>query len=147
MLEQRTDKSEAKRSIGNIQIDYKIHFLPDLHVNLNLGYDVSKGEGTIVVPDSAASNYRRSPDAKHGGVNNGYLQKKSNTLFEGYLNYVKEFKSINSRIDAIAGYSYQDFSTTNYNAKSDPNGRLYQKPDGTLDSIATTGTRVVSLYR
>ena len=115
LLEQRTDKSEVKRSIGNIQFDYKVHFFPDLHVNLNLGYDVSKGEGTVVIPDSAASAYLRSPDAKHGGVNNKYLQKKSNTLLETYLNYVKDFKSINSRVDAVAGYSYQDFSTTNYN--------------------------------
>jgi iron complex outermembrane receptor protein len=115
LLEQRTDKSEVKRSIGNIQFDYKVHFFPDLHVNLNLGYDVSKGEGTVVIPDSAASAYLRSPDAKHGGVNNKYLQKKSNTLLETYLNYVKDFKSINSRVDAVAGYSYQDFSATNYN--------------------------------
>jgi hypothetical protein len=109
LLEERTDKSEVKRSIGNIQVDYKVHFFPDLHVNLNLGYDISKGEGAIVVPDSAASAYLRSPDAKHGGVNNKYLQKKSNKLLEAYLNYVKDFKSISSRLDAVAGYSYQDF--------------------------------------
>jgi TonB-linked SusC/RagA family outer membrane protein len=115
LLEQKEDKSDVQRSIGNIQFDYKLHFLPDLHVNVNLGYDVSKGEGTIYIPDSAASSYLRSPDAKHGGVDNQYKQNKSNTLFESYLNYVKDFKSINSHIDAIAGYSYQDFSTTNYN--------------------------------
>ncbi len=44
LLEQRTDKSEVKRSIGNIQFDYKLHFFPDLRVNVNLGYDISKGE-------------------------------------------------------------------------------------------------------
>jgi iron complex outermembrane receptor protein len=115
LLEQKEDKSDVHRSIGNIQFDYKVHFLPDLHVNLNLGYDVSKGEGTIYIPDSAASAYLRSPDAKHGGVNNQYKQNKSNTLLETYLNYVKDIKSIHSRIDAIAGYSYQDFLTTNYN--------------------------------
>ncbi|HMG67788.1 MAG TPA: SusC/RagA family TonB-linked outer membrane protein, partial [Chitinophagaceae bacterium] len=78
LLEQKQDESNVKRSIGNIQLDYKVHFLPDLHVNVNLGYDVSKGEGTIFIPDSAASSYLRSPDAKHGGVNNQYLQKNSN---------------------------------------------------------------------
>ena len=124
LLDQRTDKSEAKRSIGNIQFDYKLHFFPDLHVNVNLGYDVSKGEGTVYIPDSAASSYQRSPDAKHGGVNNQYLQKKSNTLLETYLNYTKDIKSISSRIEAIAGYSYQAFATTNYNGKIDPNGVL-----------------------
>ncbi|MDP4264801.1 MAG: TonB-dependent receptor [Bacteroidota bacterium] len=124
LLDQRNDKSKVQRSIGNIQFDYKLHFFPDLHVNLNLGYDVSKGQGTVVVNDSAASSYHRSPDAKHGGVNNRYLQKKSNSLLETYLNYTKEIKSISSRVDAIAGYSYQDFSTTNYNGELDPNGIL-----------------------
>lgn len=127
LLEQKEDKSDVQRSIGNIQFDYKLHFLPDLHVNLNLGYDVSKGEGTIYIPDSAASSYLRSPDAKHGGVDNQYKQNKSNTLLETYLNYVKDIPSINSRIDAIAGYSYQDFSTTNYNF-----------PDRTTDGFVIT---------
>ncbi len=124
LLEERNDKSKVSRSIGNIQVDYKLHFFPDLHVNLNLGYDVSKGEGTVYINDSAASAYRRSPDALHGGVNNRYLQKKSNTLLETYLNYIKEIKSITSRVDAIAGYSYQDFSATNYNGELNPNGVL-----------------------
>jgi len=54
VLEQREDKSEVNRSIGNIQFDYKLHFFPDLHANLNLGYDISRGKGTVFVPDRAA---------------------------------------------------------------------------------------------
>ncbi len=115
LLSEQKNLSEVRRSIGNALIDYKVHFLPDLHVNLNLGYDVATGLGTVYVPDSAASNYRRSNDHKHGGVNNKYLQKKSNTLFEFYLNYAKDISSIKSHIDAVAGYAYQDFLTTNYN--------------------------------
>lgn len=118
LLEQRQDKSDVKRSIGNIQFDYKLHFFPDLRVNLNLGYDVSEGKGTIDIPDSAASVYKRyynqPTNTYHSGVNNQYRQKKSNILFESYLNYVKDIKPIDSRVDVIAGYSYQDFSTTNY---------------------------------
>ncbi|HEY0609915.1 MAG TPA: SusC/RagA family TonB-linked outer membrane protein, partial [Chitinophaga sp.] len=41
MLELKNDKGEVKRSLGNIQFDYKFHFLPELRANLNLGYDVS----------------------------------------------------------------------------------------------------------
>jgi len=141
LLEERTDKSDVKRSIGNIQFDYKVHFLPDLHVNVNLGYDVSKGEGTVFVPDSAASAYMRSPDAKHGGVNNRYLQTKTNTLLETYLNYAKDIKSIRSRIDATAGYSYQRFLTTNTYADKSSNGVLYQKPDGSLDTAVIAGAQ------
>lgn len=115
LLMERHDVSEVRRSIGNALIDYKVHFLPDLHVNMNLGYDVSTGVGTIYVPDSAASAYKRSTDHMHGGVNDKYLQKKSNTLFEFYLNYTKNISSIKSHIDAVAGYAYQDFLTTNFN--------------------------------
>jgi TonB-dependent starch-binding outer membrane protein SusC len=144
LLEQKEDKSDVKRSIGNIQFDYKLHFLPDLHVNLNLGYDVSKGEGTIYVPDSAASAYLRSPDAKHGGVDNQYKQNKSNTLLETYFNYVKDIKSIRSRIDAIAGYSYQDFSTTNDNFPDyTTDGFIISKPSFPFDKPEN---RLISVY-
>ena len=44
ILEEQTDESTVLRSIGNIQADYKFHFLPDLRFNVNLGYDVSKSD-------------------------------------------------------------------------------------------------------
>ncbi|MCO5936654.1 TonB-dependent receptor [Mucilaginibacter sp. RB4R14] len=115
LLEEREDKSDVKRSIGNLQLDYKLHFLPDLHANVNFGYDASEGKGTIVQPDYAASSFRRYKDANnvlHSGVNNQYDNKALNTTFEGYLNYVKEVKAINTRIDAVAGYAYYDYKTT-----------------------------------
>ncbi|HEY5405834.1 MAG TPA: TonB-dependent receptor [Ginsengibacter sp.] len=115
LLLQQRNLSEVRRSIGNALIDYKVHFLPDLHLNLNLGYDVSTGLGTVYTPDSAASAYERSTDKKHGGVNNKYRQTKANTLLEFYLNYTKDISSIKSHIDFVAGYAYQDFLTTNYN--------------------------------
>jgi iron complex outermembrane receptor protein len=127
LLNERNDKSNVQRSIGNAQFDYKFHFLPDLHLNVNLGYDVSHGEGTIYISDSAASSYRRSPDAKHGGVNNKYKQDKSNTLVEAYFNYVKEIKKISSRFDVMAGYSFQNFSATNYFGEKDINGSQLDK--------------------
>jgi iron complex outermembrane receptor protein len=118
LLEQQDNRSKVYRSIGNLQLDYKFHFLPELHANVNLGYDISKSSGNVIIPDSAASNYKGFLDAKgvtHRGLNNQYKQKQSNTIFEGYLSYAKDLKSIASHIDAVAGYSYQDFSITNYN--------------------------------
>lgn len=109
LLEMRDDRSEVSRSIGNLQLDYKFHFLPELRANLNLGYDISDGKGTVYVPEEAASQYLR------GGSNNQYHQERNNQLLEFYLNYNKALPSINSNIDVLAGYSYQDFKTTNYN--------------------------------
>lgn len=139
LLEERDDRSTVQRSIGNVQFDYSLHFLPELHANLNLGYDVAKGTGTVYVPDSAASNYAR------GGINNQYRQEKTNKLMEAYFSYNKEVPSIRSRFDAVAGYSYQDFLTkdfffADYNAagvklpNSDPRFE-FNEPQNTLISF------------
>lgn len=115
ILMQRDDRSNVQRAVGNALFDYKFHFLPDLHAVLNVGADLAEGKGTIVVPDSAASAYMRSPDKKHGGVNNQYRQTRQNTYLNFYFNYNKDIKSIQSRIEATAGYEYQNYLTTNYN--------------------------------
>ncbi|WP_207436356.1 SusC/RagA family TonB-linked outer membrane protein [Sabulibacter ruber] len=103
MLEQRTARGEARRSIGNLQLDYKFHFLPELRANLNVGYDISNGEGYTRLPTTLASVYAR------GGSNTQYEQSKTNKLLDFYLNYTKDLENIKSRVDFTAGYSYQDF--------------------------------------
>ena len=57
MLEEKDDKSTVYRSIGNAQIDYKFHFLPELRANLNLGYDVSKSKGDVIIADNSPLTY------------------------------------------------------------------------------------------
>lgn len=113
LLMDRHDISEVRRSIGNALIDYKVHFLPDLHAKVNLGYDIANGSGTIVVDSTAAQSYKRSPDALHSGVNNRYLQKRNNRTLEAYLDYTKDFNG-GSRLEAVGGYGYYDFQTTNF---------------------------------
>lgn len=117
LLEQRNDQSNVKRSLGNLQLDYRLPFFKDLRANLNLGYDIAEGTGTIVIPDSAASVYKRFKDLNNvyrSGVNNEYRQTRRNTTLEGYLNYAKDVQAIKSRFDVTAGYSFQNFLTTNY---------------------------------
>lgn len=115
LLNQRVDKSNPVRFIGNIQAAYKFHFLPELKANINLGYDLSDGQGSVYIPDSAASAYIVGGT---GGVNNIYRQTRNNTVFDFYLNYNKIFNSIKSNIDITAGYSYNNFLTTVYNYAS-----------------------------
>lgn len=102
MLEQRRDEGEVKRHIGNVQLDYKFHFLPDLRANLNLGFDRSNSDGSTFWPAEFA------PEAPNGGRINHFEQTKRNELFDFYLNYVKDIAGINSRLDATAGYSFQE---------------------------------------
>jgi len=117
LLLEREDNSSVNRSVGNIQVDYKFHFLPELRANVNVGYDMAKGSGTIFVNDSVKSAYKRDVDAagvRKGGINNSYLQKINNKLLEFYLNYAKDLRGIKSRIDAVAGYGYYDNLYNNF---------------------------------
>jgi TonB-linked SusC/RagA family outer membrane protein len=124
LLEQREDRSKPLRSIGNLQLDYKFHFLPELHANLNAGYDVATGKGTVYVDPNAAETILNN------GINNRYKQNRRNTVLDFYLNYVKQFESIKSRVDATAGYSYNDYLTTQFYYPSfDANGNKVANSD------------------
>ncbi|RQO69022.1 SusC/RagA family protein [Pedobacter sp. KBW01] len=124
LLEQREDRAKPLRSIGNIQLDYQFHFLPELHANFNAGYDVASGKGTVYVDPNAAESILSN------GVGNQYKTNRRNTVVDFYLNYIKEFKSIKSRIDATAGYSYNDYLTTQYFYPSfDANGNKVPNSD------------------
>ncbi len=112
LLELRKDESDVNRLIGNIQLDYKLHFLPDLRFNINAGFDKSHGEGTISVPDSAGQSYLNGDvGSQTSGLANKYDQDKTNKLLDAYINYTKDIKSLRSNIDLMAGYGYQDFLT------------------------------------
>lgn len=113
LLELREDRSKVNRLIGNIQLDYKLHWLPELRFNVNIGFDRSHGEGTINVPDSAGQAYlSTSPSGQQAsGVKNQYEQDKKNKLLDAFVNYTKDIKSIRSNLDLMFGYGYQDFLT------------------------------------
>lgn len=114
LLMLRDDRSTVSRFIGNVQLDYKLHFLPDLHVLVNLGLDQSSGHGNNNIDSVSATNY------KTGGYKAHYEQQKVNQLADVSLFYSKELKSIKGKIDVLVGHSYQSFLTkiSNYPAFS-----------------------------
>ncbi len=107
MLEQHHDESTVYRSIGNAQIDYRFHFLPELRANLNLGYDISEGEGDNIIEDHSPMSYCQGIFKKGFGENKNYYQLKRNTLLDFYLNYANTFGK--HHIDVTGGYSWQRF--------------------------------------
>lgn len=114
LLMLRDDRSTVSRFIGNVQLDYKLHFLPDLHVLVNVGLDQSSGHGNNNIDSVSATNY------KTGGYRAHYAQEKVNQLADVSLFYSKELKSIKGKIDVLVGHSYQSFLTkiSNYPAFS-----------------------------
>ncbi|MDR1526415.1 MAG: TonB-dependent receptor [Dysgonamonadaceae bacterium] len=104
LLYSKDDQAHVYRSIGNVQLDYQLHFLPDMRANVNMGYDVSQGKGEVY--------YQKWSLERLGtGSFSQYDQKKQNVLFESYLNYSKQLNPAN-RLEVMGGYTYQDFKIT-----------------------------------
>lgn len=109
-----TNQGTTKRSLGNLQLDYKIHGLEDLRANLNVGYDVAVTDGDNYVNKGS---YQSVIDSDFPGVGRGntWHNLRRNHLLDFYLNYVKDIEAIKSHIDVMAGYSWQHFYYSNLN--------------------------------
>lgn len=104
-------KSKVSRFIGSMDVDYKVHFLPELKFHATVGADYAKGDGTVYVPAYAAQSYNK--DESLGGSDYKYgPQKNENRLLTLYANYAKYFEDIKSNVDLTAGYDYQYWKST-----------------------------------
>lgn len=110
------NRSKVQRVIGNVQFNYKVPFVTGLNANLNLATDYTESNGHNNRPYTTPSTLTSS----YWGYLHDYSGKNRNNLLDFYLNYVKDLKSIRSKIDVTAGYSWQHFkrdgnqSTTGY---------------------------------
>ncbi|SDX45187.1 iron complex outermembrane recepter protein [Hydrobacter penzbergensis] len=105
LLNLRDNRSTVNRLIGNVQLDYKLHFFPDLHVLTNLGIDNASGSGNDNTDSVSATNYKTAGRYVH------YEQKKKYTLAGVSLLYNKDIRSIDSKLDVLVSHEYQDFVT------------------------------------
>lgn len=128
----------TKRSLGNIQLDYKIHGLEDLHANLNVGYDVAMTDGDKYVK---LNSFQTSIDTNFPNVGQGntWHNLRRNHLLDFYMNYVKDIKAIKSHVDVMAGYSWQHFYYSDLDIhksnlmeplSKDPTGFAYDEVEG-----------------
>ena len=105
-LNQESNIASVNRVITNIQLDYKLHFLPDFKMNLNIGGDYSFSDG------EESKNAFSAWDAAaflRGGDMHTYKQEKRNELLEYYAQFDKELSNIDSRFTILGGYSWQHF--------------------------------------
>ncbi|HOZ76840.1 MAG TPA: SusC/RagA family TonB-linked outer membrane protein [Ferruginibacter sp.] len=117
----RNNQSVVNRFIGNINLDYKFHFLPDLHVLVNFGKDHAFGKGDDIYAANNVTQIRSNIQTINGvpqkvitsqGGFGHYAQFKDNTIIETSLFYTKELKSL--KFDVLAGHTYQDFVSNNF---------------------------------
>lgn len=109
MLKQKKETANSKNIIANAQFDYKFHFLPELHANLNLGMDVATGTQDVFYPKESPIGYIEN------GKTGSETIDKYNHLLDFYLQYAKDLNDAH-HIDLMGGYSWQHFHRNTENA-------------------------------
>ena len=125
-LLQAENFGDTERFFGNLNLDYKFHFLPELKAVLNLGFDQFSGfsdsDSVFATNDDVSANSSIS------------YQIRKNQSLDGYLNYKTDIDIM--AIDATAGYSYQRFTNNGFftGNRFDPQsfGDTFEDPDVVL---------------
>ena len=144
MLESVNNVAEVLNSNGNLQLDYALHFLPELRLNLNLGYEVSENRTNSTTAQNSPQSWRGNYYDGAGTVYNHYDLKR-NTVLEFYANYKKEVEAIKSNFDVILGYSwerrdYQGHSLTTFNTTGYNNNWSEVYADGVYNLVEDPAT-------
>ncbi|WP_168196927.1 SusC/RagA family TonB-linked outer membrane protein [Flavobacterium alkalisoli] len=118
LLQERRRPEVVNKFLGNVQFDYKMHFLPELRAVVNLGAEASRAKITEEYGQYAFATYQfdnvNDTFVFNPGVNYRETQHITNKTLDSYLAYTKNFQGFLTRIDAQAGYSYQSFVNDGY---------------------------------
>jgi len=95
------NKLETDRYLGNVQVDYKLHFFPDLRLILNYGEEYTHA-GNCSISDTSA--YWVSNGS--GKIECVDKTTKNKTIDFG-VNYSKQIESISSHLNLTVGISKQ----------------------------------------
>ena len=103
--------ADAKRFIGNAQIDYKVHGFEALRFNLSLGLDMSMTKGHNGVKPGSFQAYSDT-EARGWGQYSKFSNFRRNQVLEFYANLNKEWGI--HHLDVMAGYSWQHFYSSDH---------------------------------
>ena len=148
VLEQRSRPERVLRFLGNAEFEYKAHFLPELRAIVNFGLDASASRILEKYTNNAVATYQfdqnnSNPNTNYlfnPGVNYAENQTFTNSSMNSYLAYTKTLNGFITRVDAQAGYEYQNF-------KIDGNKELYRYNvssglrESFIDNVANTTNR------
>ena len=118
LLDQRRGVDNAIRFLGNIEFDYKLPFLRDLRAIVNLGLDATTRDYKVEFQENALATYTfnqgTDPTTNYlfnPGQAEFFKATATNKTLDSYLAYSKTLTGFVNKVDAQAGYSYQDFKT------------------------------------
>ncbi len=130
-LETDECRAEANDVSGNIEVDYKIHGLEDLHIHGSFGAQYTDTHQTDEVsPFSYSNNY-------YGWSGDTYYWKY-NMVGNAYLQYMHEFG--NHNLDIMAGAEQSHYHRSGYNFGSGSNYETGEEYNPSVRSETEWGT-------
>ena len=132
LLDLQNKHANSNDFTGNVDVDYKVHFLPDLHIHASVGGEYAEGdEWNVISPYSFGNNYY--------GWNGVDTQYKYNISYNVYAQYMKTL-GIHS-FDIMAGGEEQHFHRNGYNYGQGTNPLTGEAYSPTLRSQTAYATR------
>lgn len=140
LLNLKNDRSNANTFIGNVEVDYKLHFFPDLHIHASVGGDYSEGRQTTVISPYSYSNNYYGWD----GISQSY---KYNLQGNIYAQYRHVFNDIHN-VDVLAGAEEQHFHRHVFSEGqgTDPSTGAAYSPTYRANTLHTYRTTLVSYF-
>lgn len=118
LLRERSRPEEIQKLLANLQLDYKMHFLPELRAIVNFGVEASRATINETYTDRSFASYQLDNTTQtyryNPGKNYGEDQHITNRTLDSYLAYTKNLTGFITRVDAQAGHTYQDFVNDGY---------------------------------
>ncbi|HEU0298025.1 MAG TPA: SusC/RagA family TonB-linked outer membrane protein [Longimicrobium sp.] len=110
-----TEQGTTYRAITNLEARYELPFLDGLSATLRTGYDVGASERRGFWPSTLRAQIENpapcvraegAPECRTGTVNRSN-PRETTGIIDAFGNYTGRISSLNSDIDATAGYSYE----------------------------------------
>jgi iron complex outermembrane receptor protein len=118
LLLERQRPETVNKLLGNVQFDYKMHFLPELRAVVNMGIEASRANITEEFGQASLVSYQyaNATDtyAFNPGVNYRETQHITNKTLDAYLQYTTTYQGPLTRLDLQAGHAYQSFVNDGY---------------------------------
>ncbi len=133
------------RSLSNVELVYKLPFVNGLSLKANLGYDRNDGSYHGVT-----SEFEKGNAVNNRGISvTDQTQLRTSLLSEFYANYTTDFNGSKSKLEAVAGYSWQNFKSdftqlSGFNAV-EQNGKLIPT-DTTNTKPYSVENRLISFF-
>lgn len=135
LINEKRDTSEARRFLGNVKMDYKLHFLPSVTATVNVGYDYANSNGRNIISE----NMPNSSYTWNGSYTN-FSNESYNKLLDAYLTFNQDFGL--HTLNLVAGYGYQ----YNNSYKYDYNSELEEQGNDVYEFVDRDRSALLSYF-